>query len=151
MPNVLLPVPFFRQSRDGFCLPACAAMILAYWGQMTSEAEMSKLLQTKSYGTPFSNITRLTQRGFQVEFGSQNEWWLRRCLDNRRPVIARLWTSMLDHWTVDTSHVVVIVGFDDSGVYVNDPAFDQAPMAVSQNSFLAAWTEFDRTAASIFR
>ncbi|MBK9092644.1 MAG: C39 family peptidase [Anaerolineae bacterium] len=50
MPNVLLPVPFFRQSRDGFCLPACAAMILAYWGQMTSEAEMSKLLQTKSSG-----------------------------------------------------------------------------------------------------
>lgn len=151
MPNVLLPVPFFRQSRDGFCLPACARMILAYWGQMTTEAEMSRLLGTKSYGTPFSNITRLTQRGFQVEFGSQNESWLRRCLDNRRPVIARLWTEMLDYWTVDTSHVVVIVGLDDTRVVVNDPAFDQSPMVVSQISFLAAWTEFDHTAASIYR
>ena len=52
---------------------------------------------------------------------------------------------------LDTSHVVVIVGLDDARVYVNDPAFDQAPMAVSQISFLAAWTEFDRTAASIYR
>ena len=58
---------------------------------------------------------------------------------------------MLDYWTVDTSHVVVIVGFDDTRVVVNDPAFDQAPMVVSQISFLAAWTEFDRTAASVFR
>jgi len=46
---------------------------------------------------------------------------------------------------------VVNVGLDDSHVYANDPAFDQAPMVVSQVSFLAAWTEFDRTAASIYR
>lgn len=51
----------------------------------------------------------------------------------------------------DTPHVVVNVGLDDSHVYANDPAFDQAPMVVSQVSFLAAWTEFDRTAASIYR
>ena len=58
---------------------------------------------------------------------------------------------MLDYWQVDVSHVLVVVGFDDQGVYVNDPAFEQPRQFVSWNGFLAAWAEYDETSAVIDR
>jgi hypothetical protein len=42
-----------------------------------------------------------------------------------RPVIVRLWTAMLDYWQLETSYVVVVVGFDATYVYLNDPAVVQ--------------------------
>ncbi len=40
----ILSVPHFRQSVDGYCLPACARMVLAYLGINRSEAEISQVL-----------------------------------------------------------------------------------------------------------
>jgi uncharacterized protein YvpB len=56
---------------------------------------------------------------------------------------------MLDYWEVETSHVVVVIGFDESLVYLNDPAFSLVPQAVLWDAFLAAWAEYDETAVLI--
>ncbi len=150
MPNVLLSVPHFEQSRDGACLPACARMVLAYWGQILTEADLAALLGTRIYGTPISNIKRLQSHGYQVDFGSFTREQLQGHLLAERPVIARVWTTMLDYWSAETSsHVVVVVGFDESHVYVNDPAFFEAPQAATWDGFLAAWAEFDEIASII--
>jgi uncharacterized protein YvpB len=37
-------------------------------------------------------------------------------------------------------HVAVVVGIDDSSVYLNDPYFDSAPQRVSHSDFLLAWS-----------
>lgn len=131
MPDVLLPVPHFKQSTDGMCLPACVRMVLAYWGQVVTEAAIAKHLQTKRFGTPISNVKRLEQWRYQVKFGSLTFEQLRFELGAKRPIIVRVWTVMLNYWQTDTSHVAVVVGINDRQVYLNDPAFEQHPIAVA--------------------
>ena len=70
MPNTLLSVPHFEQSRDGMCLPACSRMILAYWRHNLSERKLARLLKTDSWGTPISNIQLLSKLRYDVDFGS---------------------------------------------------------------------------------
>ena len=151
MPSVLLSVPHFEQSRDGACLPACVRMVLAFWEKNLPEADIAKTLGTKEYGTPFSNVERFRQHGYQVDFGSLAMDQLKDHLTANRPVIARVWTAMLDYWQDEiTSHVVVVVGFDDAHIYLNDPALTKASQSTTWDSFLAAWAEFDETAATIY-
>lgn len=150
MPSVFLQVPHFEQSKDGGCLPACARMVIAYWGREISENELVRLFESKSFGTPISNIKRLEQWGYKVGFGSLTENELKGHLLANRPIIVRVWTPMLDYWDVDTSHVIVVVGFDETQVFVHDPAFSESPKTVSWDGFLAAWFEFDQTAAVIY-
>jgi uncharacterized protein YvpB len=58
---------------------------------------------------------------------------------------------MLEYWShEDTSHVVIVVGFDEAFVYLNDPALSE-PGGLLGDSFLAAWAEFDETAVVIYR
>jgi len=148
MPNVLLSVPHFEQSRDGYCLPTCVQMVLAYLGEKLTEAVLVKQLGTKQYGTPIRNAERLRSRGYAVTVGSLTRADLEIYLVNERPVITRVWTAMLDYWDVPTSHVVV-VGYDESALFLNDPAFSSAPQTVSWDGFLAAWAEYDETAVVI--
>lgn len=151
MPTVLLPLPHFEQSRDSRCLPACVRMTLAYWGRNLSENKLAKILGTRDFGTPISNVERLRRQGYQVEFGSLTVEALKAHLLAGRPVIARVWTKMLDYWQEEeTSHVVVVVGFDDTQVYLNDPASKEVPQPTIWQSFLAAWAEFDETAAVVY-
>ena len=58
---------------------------------------------------------------------------------------------MLEYWPhEDTSHVVVVVGFDETYVYLNDPALNEPAQATVWDSFLAAWAEFDETGIVIY-
>jgi ABC-type bacteriocin/lantibiotic exporter with double-glycine peptidase domain len=125
-------------------------MVLAYWGDEFSEAEIAKRLGTKNFGTPISNIKRLQGLGYQVSLGSLTPDDLKIHLIAGRPVLARVWTVILDYWDTTTSHVVVVRGFDDMHVYVNDPAFAQSPQTVLWDGFLAAWGEFDEIAMVIY-
>jgi uncharacterized protein YvpB len=59
------------------------------------------------------------------------------------PCIVFLRTGELPYWQEDTGHAVVLVGMDEDVVYLNDPAFAQAPQRVSRGDFLLAWLEFD--------
>lgn len=149
MPDVLLSVPHFEQSRDGHCLPACMQMVLAFWGDEQTEARLVKQLGTKRYGTPISNAERLRARGYEVTVGSLSRAGLESSLAAGQPVIARVWTAMLAHWDVITSHVAVVVGYDKSGVFLNDPVFSSALQPVVWDAFLAAWAEYDETAVVI--
>lgn len=149
MPNVLLPVPHFEQSRDGSCLPACVQMVLNHMGDERTEADLSKLLGTKEYGTPIRNAERLREDGYEVQVRQLTRTELESYLEVGLPVIVRVWTTMLGYWDVTTSHVVVVVGFDDNSVFINDPAFPTAPHLVVWDAFLAAWAEYDETAVVI--
>lgn len=44
-----------------------------------------------------------------------------------KPCIVFLDTAQLPYWSEGTFHAAVVVGIDDTHVYLNDPAFDQAP------------------------
>lgn len=149
MPDVLLPVPHFEQSDYGYCLPACARMVLAHQNRQMSERELAEILGTQSFGTPISHINRLATLSCQITYRSFSEAELRSYLRQGIPVITRVWTGMLTYWTEASFHVLVVVGFDDEKVYLNDPAFADAPQVALWDSFLAAWAEYDEAAVVI--
>lgn len=109
------------------------------------------MLGSHDFGTPIFNVEKLRRQGYQVEFGSLTVEQLKAHLLAGRPVIARVWTKNLDYWQEEeTSHVVVVVGFDDTRVYLNDPTSQEILQPTTWKSFLAAWAEFYETAAVIF-
>ena len=149
MPAILLPLPHFKQSRDGMCLPACVRMILAYLGDEQPESRLAKLLRTEEFGAPVFNAKYVQKLGYSVFVGFLSKDKLERQLLQGHPVIARVWTAMLDYSIDVTSHVVVVVGFDSTHVYLNDPAFAAAPQKVLWDAFLAAWAEYDERSVII--
>jgi predicted double-glycine peptidase len=72
-------------------------------------------------------------------------------LDRNTPVITRVWTGFLSHWNQATSHVAVIIGYDERQVLINDPGMAYAPVAVDWDEYLMAWAEFDETSVVIRR
>jgi predicted double-glycine peptidase len=81
--------------------------------------------------------------GLSVSFGRGTLADLEAHLQLGEPSIVFLRTGELPYWTQDTGHAVVVVGVDNDAVYVNDPAFDQAPHRVSRDDFVLAWLDFD--------
>jgi predicted double-glycine peptidase len=72
-------------------------------------------------------------------------------LDTGIPCLVFVRTGDLPYWDEDTAHVLVAIGIDDEAIYVNDPAFDEAPQTVPLDHFLLAWSEFDHRCAVIRR
>lgn len=143
MPTILLPVPHQPQREDADCLPACAAMVLGYLGKNVSYQRIKTLLKTKSFGTPGHHLRNLADLGIQVLYreGSLSE--LRDHVANGAPCIVLVRTADLPYWNFATDHAVVVIGFDDQHIFLNDPAFDHHPIPVSQIKFELAWMAFD--------
>jgi ABC-type bacteriocin/lantibiotic exporter with double-glycine peptidase domain len=115
-------------------------MVLAFFGRQHTEAELRTLLRTDPGGTPVRNLTEVTQLGFDVVFVTTDIAGLTAFLTAGLPPIALLSTASLPYWSQACDHVAVVVGVDDSWVYLNDPYFDSAPQQVSLSEFLLAWS-----------
>jgi ABC-type bacteriocin/lantibiotic exporter with double-glycine peptidase domain len=152
MEPVVLPVQHIQQRQDGECLAACAAMLLTFIGQPIEYERLVKLLAIEpGLGTPSSRIRNLTRWGVTVEYRQGNIRALQQHLARGQPCIAFVRTSELPYWPRTTEHAVVIIGLDDSTIYLNDPAFVLAPIQVSHGDFDLAWLEHDEKYAVITR
>jgi hypothetical protein len=56
------------------------------------------------------------------------------------PCIVFVRTGDLPYWQVDTRHAVVLVGLDATNAYLRDPGVEDAPVAVSIDAFMLAWS-----------
>jgi len=150
VPTILLPVPHYKQSGPRNCLPACARMVLSYLGQSHSEVELASQLGMTELGTPGSRLLR-SSSVLQVEFGPLTLSLVYDRLNAGTPVIALVRTLFLDYWQADLAHAVVVVGYDDQHLLLNDPALQDAPQRATPTGFLAAWGEFDYLCGTIVR
>jgi len=105
---------------------------------------------TPDLGAPASNITRLGS-SFNVHaiYASSDLNTLAEYLEQGIPCIAFVHTLQLSYWEESAWHAVVIVGMDETKIYLNDPFFDKAPQSVSHLEFYLAWDEMDNTFAVI--
>jgi hypothetical protein len=103
----LLPVPHFQQSDEGYCLPACARMVLSYLGLERDEAGISQILATKKYGTPSFAIERLSDPDIEVIYQEWSVAELLARLDAGHPVIVLVRTIFLDYYQEDFAHAMV--------------------------------------------
>ncbi len=93
-----LSVPYYPQSADGFCLPACAQMVLAYWGIRRSQDRLAKELKTiAGAGTPGSRLLNLTLRKLTVHFGEGAVNDLHSALTHAIPPIILVNTKHFPH------------------------------------------------------
>jgi len=145
-----LSVPHYPQLADGYCLPACVQMVLAYWGMTRSQRRLSRQLQTvPGAGTPGSNLLRLAGRTLEVYYGSGDLPDLRAALAQRIPPIVLVNTKEFPHWTFETLHAVVVTALDDTQVLINDPGRAQGGSSVSLGDFYLAWDEMANLYATI--
>ncbi len=147
----ILPVPHKSQLADGFCLPACAQMVLAYWGIERDQPELAHLLGTvKRAGTPGSRILTLAAIGpLHIIYRSGELADLRAAIDHGIPPIALVYTHTLPHWTISTAHAVVVTGFEGDAVVINDPGMPVSATRVPVDNFLLAWDEIANLYAAI--
>lgn len=142
MPN-LLSLPHFQQSADGYCLPACARMVLAYLGINRSEPEISRTLGTQLWGTPSFAIQRLADAKIEVVYREWSVSDLIATLTAEQPVITFVRTGFPDYYQDDFAHTVVATGVSqDKQFWIHDPLQVAGPVVVSWNGLLAAWAEF---------
>jgi ABC-type bacteriocin/lantibiotic exporter with double-glycine peptidase domain len=145
-----LNVPPLQQAKEGWCLPACIAMIAAYWQQPLLQDDVARWLGTSGIGTPANRVQRLAQRGFEViyEVGSLAELsaWLARSV----PCILFARTGDLPYWQVDTPHAVVLTGLQGDTAYLFDPAIEIASVTISSNDMILAWSHFDYTYTAFY-
>jgi ABC-type bacteriocin/lantibiotic exporter with double-glycine peptidase domain len=114
-------------------------MVLAYHGRAHSEDELRRLLGTGPRGTPARNVAQISSLGFEVEVKFSTVAELAAALLAGTPPIIYVDTGSLDYWSVNCSHVAVLVGMELGAVSLNDPFFDSAPQKTSLTSFLQAW------------
>lgn len=145
----LLNIPHQTQNKPSWCLPACAAMVCAFWGQPIYQGDIARWLHTTEIGTPARNINRLREHGFTVEYLEGSFDLLADSLEHSRPCIIFLRTGELPYWKVDTAHAVVLAGFVGEQTYLYDPAFPDAPQVVPIESFMLAWSFFDYSVAIV--
>lgn len=139
-----LPVPHRRQQSKAGCLPACVEMVLAHWGQARSQETLSHQLGTDpDIGTPASRVRRLQSHSLDVSYVQASLAEIRHWLEKQVPVVALVHTTELPYWSRPCAHAVVVVGVDDDWVWVNDPAFDQAPIRVPTGDFALACDAMD--------
>ena len=151
MPANSLAVPHLEQSGEGDCLPACAAMILAYLQEPVDVTRIARLLGTQEFGSIASRIQKLAEWNYEVVYQSGSLARLRDLIAADVPPIAFVWTGDLPYWAINTPHAVVVIGLDNDNVYVNDPAVSISPQSISVGDFLLAWAEFDNRYATITR
>jgi ABC-type bacteriocin/lantibiotic exporter with double-glycine peptidase domain len=145
-----LNVPHLQQDKLGWCLPACVAMVAAYWEQPLLQADIAHWLGTRGVGTPSSRIQRLTQRGFELVYSTGSladlDTWLKRQV----PLILFIRTGELSYWPIDTPHAVVLAGLSADNAYLFDPGVETAPMTAPVDELLLAWSHFDYTYTALF-
>ncbi len=143
-----LSVPHRLQIGDGYCLPACTQMVLAYWGIERKQDQLAQQMKVRpGFGTRMSNITAIGSADFSVTLRAGDVPDLVAALAQGIPPILRVFTQPLPHWSYDTYHAVVLVGLDNEIALINDPGFEQAPIEVRAGDLWLAWIEADNDMA----
>ena len=128
-------------------------MALAMWGISEPQARIAAQIgYIDGAGTPSRNITRLSVAGIEIgwyERGAVDD--LRRAITDSQVSIVFLRTGELPYWDRDTPHALVVVSVEENVVYVNDPAFEKAPVPVPVGDFELAWYEFGCQWATVRR
>lgn len=138
-----LNVPHLQQSKQAWCLPACIAMISAYWEQPLLQEDIARWLNATDIGTPASRIQRLSRYGFDIHYGEGSLASVAAWLEQQCPVIVFIRTGELPTWSVDTPHAVVLAGIEIDTAFLFDPAKPFGPDQVPLAALLLAWSYLD--------
>ncbi|MBI4670216.1 MAG: C39 family peptidase [Chloroflexi bacterium] len=140
----LLPVSHRSQLQSADCLAACAAMVLDYLDVSFDYDDLLDLLRITPFGAKFQNLVYLESLGVKVLTARGELETLATHLKRGVPPIAFVKTAELSYWDEANNHAVVIIGIEGRQVFVNDPAFADAPKRIWVDEFMLAWMDMDQ-------
>lgn len=127
-------------------------MAMQYIGAAIRYPRLLRLLEVQDSGAIFRRITNLRSHGFMITYEEGDMQRLRALIDKGLPVIVAVLTSQLTHWKGELSyHAIIVVGYDDKSIIVNDPAFSTGNLTIPTDEFELAWLERDYLFATIER
>lgn len=142
--SLFLQLTHKPQEEDAGCLAACAQMLLNHIDINVTQAQLNQLFGLTMGGVSLSRLTRLKPAlGVDVVLGQGDEQTIQSFITQNQPVIVFVRTDQLSYWTIDTRHAMVVVGYDEQHIWLNDPAFTDAPKNVLVDELMLAWLEFD--------
>lgn len=144
MPQIL-SVPYHPQLPEGYCLAACAQMVLHYLEIPTEQAKVAQQIGVQpEAGAPASRIKHLATNTVSVIYELGDWETIHALLAQNTPVIAMIQAGELPHWRGELfQHAIVVVGSDETQVWLLDPATSSDPIIVSIDEFMLAWSEMD--------
>lgn len=142
-------VPHYKQSKEGWCLPACARMVLAALGDARSEKALAALFGSQSFGTPASHITYLEKLGYQVIYGTFSLEDLHTYCQQGFFPIAFISADLVSWLPFRGAHAVVILEISQDEMVLHDPALESGALRVAINEFWLGWIELDQKAAIV--
>jgi ABC-type bacteriocin/lantibiotic exporter with double-glycine peptidase domain len=147
----MITVPHFAQEKDKTCVPASVRMILAHLGIARSEREIAALLGATPDGTFVMNIENLVRWGLKVWIGALSVEALKENIDKNIPVLVIVKLNLVAELYANgnRNHTLIVVGYDETEVYVNDALSSEFPTTISWERFLAAWDAFGNFSAII--
>ncbi len=106
-----LPLLHKQQKDFGYCLPACAQMILDYMGISRSQESLARIMGViVLVGVPSSRIKKLASLNIKVTYQEGTLDDIRYWLNQKAPIIVFLLMSELPHWRgEELQHSVVVV------------------------------------------
>lgn len=153
MSTVFISKRHHRQEHNMSCLAACSKMLLDFHGNRVEESALRDLLSTENSGTPVVNILKLNASLPNTK-AEVHHWSLDDLLGYLKtrqcPCAVTVGTIHLPHWKRKSClQAVVIHGFDEKEIFLNDPYFDDHEFQVPIKAFLSAWAEMDNTVITI--
>lgn len=132
------------QQQEDDCLVACCRMVLSYLGIEKSESWLWSRLATGAV-TPFPKVEKLAEElGLLItvkRWGDLTTFV--PAIESGLPVLVAVNAEDPQNWPYVGNHAVIVVGFDNQSVFINDPAHVNAPLAIEINTFLLAWSYRD--------
>jgi hypothetical protein len=128
-------------------------MMLEFVGFHVGYSRLLRVLGTTEYGTPHSRIQRLSHihKDIVVTHRKGNLEDIIAYLDDGFPVGIFVYTDGLPYWSRTTGHAVIVVGYSDDNLYLNDPAFAEAPQIASHGNIELAWEGYNNFLAVVQR
>ncbi len=110
----ILQVPHYRQKANGYCLPACVQMALAYQNISRSQEAVGRKLGIRlPLGIPTSHITKLASSRLAITYEEGTLEKIEHWLNQAVPVIVFVQAGELPHWSGHRfQHAIVVVGLE---------------------------------------
>lgn len=132
-----------QQRTQSDCLAVCVQMVMDYLGFSFTYDQIFQLLGVRSFGAPFRSVKRLESTLLAVTIAHLDRAEIAAYLGRGLPVLVGIHTADLRYWSQSVDHVVVVVGLDETYVYVQDPSLAAGPQAIPLVEFDLAQLGFD--------
>lgn len=132
-------------------MAACAQMVLHYLGIPLEQAKVAGQLDVElGVGAPASRIRQLATDIVSVTYDLGDWETIQALLAQKIPAIVMIQAGELAHWRGESfQHAIVLIGCDETKVWLLDPATSSDSIITSIDEFMLAWSEMDYRYAAV--